>query len=95
MHDARSEFVGRYSERAGTVVCTLSGLEDEVVVETSLSLDSWRDLGDGYALDAERVLYNGDVLEADAATFVRLRHGYAKDATTVFSQGVPAIEPDA
>ncbi|APR87021.1 hypothetical protein A7982_12370 [Minicystis rosea] len=86
--------MGRYSERDGAVVYTLSGFGREVVGETALNPRTWRDLGDGYAKDAEHVLYNGDAIEADAASFVALGHGYAKDATAVFSQGAPATEPD-
>ncbi|WP_338863256.1 hypothetical protein [Myxococcus stipitatus] len=81
--------VSRYTERDGVVVCTISGFGGEVVVETALDPKTWSDLGDGYAKDAARVLYNGDDIEADAASFVSLRYGYAKDAETVFSQGAP------
>lgn len=82
--------VSRYTECDGAVVCTLSGFGEEVVIETTLDPKTWSELGDGYAKDATRVLYNGEDIEADATSFVILGHGYAKDAATVFSQGAPA-----
>ncbi|MCP3100218.1 DKNYY domain-containing protein [Myxococcus sp. K15C18031901] len=86
--------MSRYTERDGAVVCTLSGFGAEVVVETTLDSKTWSELGDGYAKDATRVLYDGEDIDADAASFVVLRHGYAKDAATVFSRGTPE-ETDA
>lgn len=82
-----------YAEREGAVICVIRGYGNELIVETGLDPSTWRDLGDGYAQDPERVVYDGDPIDAAADSFVALGYGYAKDASTVLSRGKPALEP--
>lgn len=85
----------RYFVRNAVVVCELTGYGRTSEIDTTLDLASWRDLGDGYAVDARTVVRAGEPIDdADASTFTLLRGGWAKDANTVYNDGTPVDAPD-
>lgn len=85
----------RYFVRNSVVVCELTGYGQTSEIDTTLDRASWRDLGEGYAVDARTVVRAGETIDdADASTFTLLRGGWAKDESTVYKDGAPVDAPD-
>ena len=93
-HAPVNEVRARYESRPDAVVCVIGGFGRVESFETGLDPATFRDLGSGYARDDARVVYFGDRIEAEAASFVVLAGGFAKDRATVFLNGEAAETPD-